>query len=120
MTSTFHPGYNPLIRKQESIAPLSDEEKQALQELPVQVTVLKTDHPTLADLDAAQGWKSGNASPFGPEITWQFPRWLPRNPLYKSIIRSSFCPMAASWAHACDTTIGLPRPSVPSQPGPKA
>jgi hypothetical protein len=55
MPSTFHPGYNPLIRKQESIAPLSDEEKQALQELPVQVTVLKADHPTLANLDAAQG-----------------------------------------------------------------
>ena len=55
MTSTFHPSYNPLIRKRESIAPLSDEEKQALQELPVQVTVLKADHPTLADVDAAQG-----------------------------------------------------------------
>jgi hypothetical protein len=42
-----------MIRKLESIA-LSDEKRQALQELQVQVTVLKADHPTLADLDGAQ------------------------------------------------------------------
>jgi hypothetical protein len=44
-----------MIRKLESIFPLSDEEKQALQNLPVQLQVLKVDHPTVADLDAAQG-----------------------------------------------------------------
>jgi CRP-like cAMP-binding protein len=43
MPSTFHPGYNPLIRKMESVFTLTDEERQALENLPMQVAVLK-DH----------------------------------------------------------------------------
>jgi CRP-like cAMP-binding protein len=41
MTSTFHPGYNPLIRKLESVFTLTDDERQALETLPMQVNVIK-------------------------------------------------------------------------------
>lgn len=41
MTSTFHPGYNPLIRKLESVFTLTDDERQALETLPMQVAVIK-------------------------------------------------------------------------------
>jgi hypothetical protein len=43
MSSPFHPDYNPLIRKIESVFPLTDDERQALETLPMQVTALK-DH----------------------------------------------------------------------------
>jgi CRP-like cAMP-binding protein len=43
LAATFHPDYNPLIRKLESIFPLTDDERQALETLPMQVAVLK-DH----------------------------------------------------------------------------
>jgi CRP-like cAMP-binding protein len=43
MSSPFHPGYNPLIRKLESVFTLADDERQALETLPMQVAVLK-DH----------------------------------------------------------------------------
>jgi CRP-like cAMP-binding protein len=41
MTSAFHPDYNPMIRKLESIFTLTDDERQALETLPMQVTVIK-------------------------------------------------------------------------------
>jgi CRP-like cAMP-binding protein len=41
MPSTFHPGYNPLIRKLESVFILTDDERQALEDLPMQVAVIK-------------------------------------------------------------------------------
>ncbi|MFL5131341.1 MAG: Crp/Fnr family transcriptional regulator [Microvirga sp.] len=41
MPSTFHPGYNPLIRKLESVFTLTDDERQALEDLPMQVAVIK-------------------------------------------------------------------------------
>ena len=41
MTSTFHPGYNPLIRKLGSVFTLTDDERQALEGLPMQVAVIK-------------------------------------------------------------------------------
>jgi CRP-like cAMP-binding protein len=41
MTSPFHPGYNPLIRKLESVFTLTDDERQALETLPMQVAVIK-------------------------------------------------------------------------------
>jgi CRP-like cAMP-binding protein len=43
MTLTFHPGYNPLIRKLESVFTLTDDERQALETLPMQVAAIK-DH----------------------------------------------------------------------------
>jgi CRP-like cAMP-binding protein len=43
MTSTFHPGYNPLIRKLESVFTLADDERQVLENLPMQVAAIK-DH----------------------------------------------------------------------------
>jgi CRP-like cAMP-binding protein len=41
MNSPFHPDYNPLIRKLESVFTLIDDERQALETLPMQVAVLK-------------------------------------------------------------------------------
>src|SRR3954471_24883367 len=41
MSSPFHPDYNPLIRKLDSVFTLTDEERQALETLPMQVAVLK-------------------------------------------------------------------------------
>jgi CRP-like cAMP-binding protein len=43
MTTPFHPGYNPLIRKLESVFTLADDERQALETLPMQVAAIK-DH----------------------------------------------------------------------------
>jgi CRP-like cAMP-binding protein len=43
MSSPFQPDYNPLIRKLESVFPLTDDERQVLDTLPMQVAVLK-DH----------------------------------------------------------------------------
>src|SRR5829696_9400312 len=43
MPSPFHPDYNPLIRKLESIFPLSEDERHALETLPMQVMVIKAD-----------------------------------------------------------------------------
>jgi len=41
MPSAFHPGYNPLIRKLESIFVLTDDERQALKTLPMQVAAIR-------------------------------------------------------------------------------
>jgi CRP-like cAMP-binding protein len=41
MSSPLHPGYNPLIRKLESIFTLTDDERQALETLPMQVVAIK-------------------------------------------------------------------------------
>jgi len=43
MHSPLHSGYNPLIRKLESVFTLIDEERQALENLPMQIAVLQ-DH----------------------------------------------------------------------------
>jgi CRP-like cAMP-binding protein len=43
MSSPFHPDYNPMIRKLESVFTLMDDERKALENLPMQVAVLK-DH----------------------------------------------------------------------------
>ncbi len=40
MPSPFHPDYNPLVRKTESDFTLTDDERQALENLPMQVAVL--------------------------------------------------------------------------------
>ncbi|MFD0464197.1 hypothetical protein ACFQY9_22545 [Microvirga aerilata] len=41
MRSSIRPGYNPLIRKLESIFTLTDDERQALEHLPMQTTAIK-------------------------------------------------------------------------------
>jgi CRP-like cAMP-binding protein len=46
MHSSLHPGHNPLIRKLESIISLSEDERQALENLPMQLAVIK-DHQDL-------------------------------------------------------------------------
>jgi CRP-like cAMP-binding protein len=52
MPSPFHPGYNPLIRKLESVFPLTDEERQALETLPMQVAVLKDNQDIVREGDS--------------------------------------------------------------------
>jgi CRP-like cAMP-binding protein len=41
VAKTSHPEYNPLIRKLDSIFTLTDDERKALQNLPMQVVVIK-------------------------------------------------------------------------------
>src|SRR5919107_5578480 len=41
MPSPFHPGYNPMIRKLESVFTLTDDERQALETLPMHVAAIK-------------------------------------------------------------------------------
>ncbi len=46
MAATLHPDYNPMIRKLESTFTLTDGERQALENLPMQLAVVK-DHQDL-------------------------------------------------------------------------
>jgi CRP-like cAMP-binding protein len=43
LANSLHPEYNPLIRKLDSIFTLTDDERQALETLPMQVVVIKED-----------------------------------------------------------------------------
>jgi CRP-like cAMP-binding protein len=49
--SPFHPDYNPLVRKLESIFDLTDDERQALENLPMQVQVIKADQDIVREGD---------------------------------------------------------------------
>ncbi|WP_343039378.1 Crp/Fnr family transcriptional regulator [Microvirga makkahensis] len=51
MSAPFHPDYNPLILKLESIFDLTDEERQALEKLPMQVQVIKADQDIVREGD---------------------------------------------------------------------
>jgi CRP-like cAMP-binding protein len=51
MPSPFHPDDNPLIRKLESIFTLTDDERQALQNLPMQVTDIKDNQDIVREGD---------------------------------------------------------------------
>ena len=51
MSSPFHPDYNPLIRRMESIFALTDDERQALVILPMQVQVIKADQDIVREGD---------------------------------------------------------------------
>jgi CRP-like cAMP-binding protein len=51
MHSPFHPDYNPMIRKLDSIFTLTDDERQALQTLPMQVVVIKADQDIVREGD---------------------------------------------------------------------
>lgn len=51
MHSPFHPDYNPLIRKMESVFTLTDDERQALATLPLQVQAIKADQDIVREGD---------------------------------------------------------------------
>jgi len=51
MPSPSHPDYNPLIRKLESIFTLTEDERQALEPLPMQVQVVKADQDVVREGD---------------------------------------------------------------------
>ena len=51
MHSPFHPDYNPLIRKMDSVFPLTDDERQALEALPMQLQVIKADQDIVREGD---------------------------------------------------------------------
>jgi CRP-like cAMP-binding protein len=51
MPSAFHPDYNPLIRKLESVFTLADDERQVLETLPMQVAVIKDDQDIVREGD---------------------------------------------------------------------
>ncbi len=51
MHSSFHPDHNPLIRKIESVFTLTDDERQALETLPMQVQVIKDRQDIVRDGD---------------------------------------------------------------------
>jgi CRP-like cAMP-binding protein len=52
LATAFHPKYNPMIRKLESIFTLSDDERHALQELPMQVAAIRADQDIVREGDA--------------------------------------------------------------------
>jgi CRP-like cAMP-binding protein len=51
LASTFHHHDNPLIRKLESIFTLNDNERQALENLPMQITVIREDQDIVREGD---------------------------------------------------------------------
>jgi CRP-like cAMP-binding protein len=51
VSSPFHPDYNPLIRKMESAHTLTDDERQALETLPMQVQFIKADQDIVREGD---------------------------------------------------------------------
>jgi CRP-like cAMP-binding protein len=51
MHSPFHPDYNPMIRRLESIFTLTDDERQVLANLPMQVQVIKADQDLVREGD---------------------------------------------------------------------
>jgi CRP-like cAMP-binding protein len=52
LATAFHPKYNPMIRKLESIFTLTDDERHALQTLPMQVVAIKTDQAIVREGDS--------------------------------------------------------------------
>jgi CRP-like cAMP-binding protein len=51
MHSPFHPDYNPMIRRLESIFTLTEDERQVLENLPMQVQVIKADQDLVREGD---------------------------------------------------------------------
>jgi CRP-like cAMP-binding protein len=51
LAAPFHPDYNPMIRKLESIFTLTDDERQALENLPMQVSVIKDNQDIVREGD---------------------------------------------------------------------
>jgi CRP-like cAMP-binding protein len=52
VATTFHPKYNPMIRKIESVFTLADDERHALQTLPMQMVAIKADQDIVREGDA--------------------------------------------------------------------
>ena len=50
-----HPDHNPLIRKLDSIFTLTDDERQALETLPMQVVVIKENQDIVREGDVPPG-----------------------------------------------------------------
>jgi CRP-like cAMP-binding protein len=51
LATAFHPDHNPMIRKIESICTLNDDERRALQNLPMQVMAIKADQDIVREGD---------------------------------------------------------------------
>jgi CRP-like cAMP-binding protein len=51
LAAPFHPDHNPLIHKLESIFDLTDDERQALLDLPMQPAALKADQDIVREGD---------------------------------------------------------------------
>jgi CRP-like cAMP-binding protein len=51
MHSPFHPDFNPMIRKLESVFTLTDDERHALQTLPMQIVAIKADQDIVREGD---------------------------------------------------------------------
>jgi CRP-like cAMP-binding protein len=51
MHSPFHPDFNPMIRKLESVFTLTDDERHALQKLPMQMVAIKADQDIVREGD---------------------------------------------------------------------
>jgi CRP-like cAMP-binding protein len=51
LAGTSHPDYNPMIRKLESIFTLNDDERQALETLPMQISVIRPDQDIVREGD---------------------------------------------------------------------
>jgi CRP-like cAMP-binding protein len=51
MHVSLYPDYNPMIRKLESVLTLTDDERQALENLPMQVSVIKNDQDLVREGD---------------------------------------------------------------------
>jgi CRP-like cAMP-binding protein len=51
VAAVFHPDYNPMIRKLESIFTLTDDERRALENLPMQVVAIKADQDIVREGD---------------------------------------------------------------------
>jgi CRP-like cAMP-binding protein len=52
MHSPFHPDFNPMIRKLECVFTLTDDERHALQQLPMQLVAIKADQDIVREGDA--------------------------------------------------------------------
>ena len=55
LANSLHPEYNPLIRKLDSIFTLTDDERQALETLPMQVVVIKENQDIVREGDVPPG-----------------------------------------------------------------
>ena len=52
MHSPFHPDHNPMIRRLESVFRLTDDERHALQKLPMQTVAIRADQDIVREGDS--------------------------------------------------------------------
>src|SRR3954452_10948967 len=80
MAATYNPHANPLIRKLESIVILSDQERETLANMPMQVMELRADQDIVREGTAPPGlacfWRASPAPTRSPERasarSWRF------------------------------------------------